>query len=169
MGFIQKLPHNVVAAFRATLEEVVEADLLVHVIDISHPFALEQAISVENTLRHDLGIEQLSMVPVFNKADRLDNTEPKGLNALIDHYPEGVLVSAVTGEGLPDLLTAIEAELMSSMVRVQVAIPYTQADMISLFYDLAHVEDEQADADSMHLTGLMRPRHAAIYDRFRQE
>lgn len=120
VGFIQKLPTQLVAAFRATLEELSEASLLLHVVDITHPDAAEQAQTVEDTLA-DLGLADKPSITVFNKADLIcgpDGLPIEGLESLGEaraslRYwrPDALLVSAVKGWGLTDLLGRIEAAL----------------------------------------------------------
>ncbi len=120
VGFIQKLPTQLVAAFRATLEELSEASLLLHVVDITHPDAAEQAQTVEDTLA-DLGLADKPSITVFNKADLIcgpDGLPIEGLESVTEaraslRYwrPDALLVSAVKGWGLTDLLGRIEAAL----------------------------------------------------------
>jgi len=120
VGFIQKLPTQLVAAFRATLEELAEADLLLHVVDITHPDAAEQAQTVEETLA-ELGLAERSRITVLNKTDLLRGADGRPLDGLerLDEAreslrywrPDALLTSAVKGWGLSELLTRIEAAL----------------------------------------------------------
>jgi GTP-binding protein HflX len=120
VGFIQKLPTQLVAAFRATLEELSEASLLLHVVDITHPDAAEQAQTVEDTLA-DLGLADKPCITVFNKADLIcgpDGLPIEGLESVPEARaslkywrPDALLVSAVKGWGLTELLVRIEAAL----------------------------------------------------------
>jgi GTP-binding protein HflX len=130
VGFIQKLPHELVAAFRATLEEVTEADLLIHVIDASHPHWTAQRAAVEQVLR-DLAASGTPRVTVLNKADRLSTEALRDVTA---EEPEGVPVSAVRGVGLTNLLRRIAAALPSRMERVRLVIPYHRAGVLSRLY-----------------------------------
>jgi GTPase len=114
VGFIERLPHSLIAAFRATLEEVVGADLLLHVIDASTPERERQMASVRNVLS-EVGAESVPMVAVFNKCDRLDQGERGRLRAL---YAGALCVSAVTGEGREELISAMEAQLALDTARV---------------------------------------------------
>lgn len=104
VGFIHKLPHQLVAAFRSTLEEVRKADLLLHVIDASHPQMREQMRAVDGVLG-EIGVVGEPAINVFNKQDLLDGQTKESLRT---QYPDGVLVSAQTGEGLEDLIREIE-------------------------------------------------------------
>jgi GTPase len=112
VGFIRKLPPTIIAAFRATLEELDEADLLLHVVDLSSPDAPEQCQAVEDILA-DLGLAGKKRITVLNKTDRCFDTEPGGDSFPGDLAPEGstVMVSATRGWGLPRLLEMIEKEL----------------------------------------------------------
>ncbi len=104
VGFIKKLPHGLVEAFKATLEEVVQADLLLHVVDISHPQAEEQIAAV-NAVLEEIGADEKSTLMVFNKMDRLAGNG--ALNRLQEKFPHAVAISATTGEGIPALLAEI--------------------------------------------------------------
>ena len=102
VGFIQKLPTMLVAAFRSTLEEVTEADLLVHVVDLSHANMEEQIAAVEEVLE-ELGAGEKIVVMALNKVDRIDLREPdqvQHVEAVTEDYPEAVVISALTGQGL---------------------------------------------------------------------
>src|SRR4029077_9574394 len=98
VGFIRKLPHGLVEAFKATLEEVVQADLLLHVVDLSHPQAEEQ-IQAVNAVLDEIGADGKSALMVFNKIDRFENSEL--LNRYLERFPDAVGVSAKTGAGIP--------------------------------------------------------------------
>jgi GTP-binding protein HflX len=114
VGFIDRLPHSLVAAFRATLEEVVGADLLVHVIDASNPERERQITAVRSVLA-DVGAEAVPMLDVYNKCDRLDEGERGRLRAI---SPGALCVSALTGDGRDDLIAAMEARLALDTTRV---------------------------------------------------
>src|SRR5689334_24348464 len=109
VGFIRKLPHGLVEAFKATLEEVVQADMLLHVVDTSHPQADEQIQSV-NTVLTEIGAEGKPTLMVFNKTDRL-NGNHSVLTRFRERYPHAVAISATTGEGVPELLAQLGSEL----------------------------------------------------------
>jgi GTP-binding protein HflX len=114
VGFIERLPHSVVAAFRATLEEVSGADLLVHVIDASNPERERQSAAVRTVLS-EVGADAVPMLDVFNKCDRLDEGERGRLRAV---SPGALCVSAITGDGRDDLIAAMEARLALDTARV---------------------------------------------------
>ena len=107
VGFIDRLPHSLVAAFRATLEEVAAADLLVHVIDASNPDRERQMAAVRSVLA-EVGADAVPSVEVFNKLDRLDAGERARLRAI---YPGAIAMSALTGDGRDELVAAIETRL----------------------------------------------------------
>jgi GTP-binding protein HflX len=107
VGFIDRLPHSLVAAFRATLEEVANSDLLVHVIDASNPDRERQMAAVRSVLA-EVGADDVPSIDVFNKNDRLDASERERLRAL---YPGAIVASALTGEGRDELIAAIESRL----------------------------------------------------------
>ena len=113
VGFIQKLSPKVVAAFRATLEELQQSDILLHVIDITHPKAMEQTKVVEETLR-DLGLMDRPRLLVMNKMDLMEDRPNEGSNGLPAHEAKsGILVSATKGWNLDDLRREIEETLIS--------------------------------------------------------
>ena len=151
VGFISDLPTMLVAAFRATLEEVIEADLILHVRDISHPETTAQARDVETVLT-DLGIDTLPahshILEVWNKVDLMQG-EPLAevLRAARFDEREPVLVSAVTGEGLDALLTAIDKRLGTGDEELQVVLPAQEGRLLSWLYDNADILDRASDDD----------------------
>jgi GTP-binding protein HflX len=165
VGFIQKLPAMLVAAFRATLEEVAEADLLLHVVDISHPQALAQARAVRATLE-EVGADSIPVVTALNKVDRLG--DPREAEAWIDEFDRAVAVSAATGSGVPALLAAIEHELYQGMVPVDVGLPYEAGRLLSLMHEQGRVERTEHTGSMIHVVGRV-PRHlAAEFDPYRR-
>ena len=114
VGFIDRLPHSLVAAFRATLEEVASADLLVHVIDGSSQDR-ERHMAAVRTVLHEVGAERVPALDVFNKCDRLDDSERARVQAL---YPGALCVSALTGAGRDELIAAMEGRLALDTARV---------------------------------------------------
>jgi GTP-binding protein HflX len=139
VGFIQKLPTSLVAAFRATLEEIVDSNLILHVVDITHPNAAEQAAIVDETLL-ELGAAHIPQLVALNKVDRLDN--PAEVTELLAQYPNSLAVSAITGYGVPTLLSRIEGILQRARESVQLLIPYERGDIVSMLYEQAIVERE---------------------------
>lgn len=144
VGFIQKLPHDLVAAFRATLEEVVEADLLVHVVDGSHPHWDEQMTAVEEVLQ-DLGAGDTPRLNAINKIDRIS---PATLRDIEAEVPGAVPVSALRHVGLLNLLRKVSQRLPDRATRVHLEIPYREAGVVSQIYRQGRVlrRDDRGDA-----------------------
>jgi GTP-binding protein HflX len=138
VGFIQKLPTQVVAAFRATLEELDEADLLVHVVDITHPNAALQAQAVGETLK-DLKLDSKPVVIALNKIDRLATADDRthagnvgtldAIRQVAEPYADAVAISAWRGIGLDDLLQRVERVLAAEQVDITVLLPYDQGEL----------------------------------------
>jgi len=164
VGFIQKLPTQLVAAFRATLEEITESDLLLHVVDITHPNAREQARAVEDTLA-ELEISDVPMITALNKIDRLD--DPQGARRAAAETPDTVAISAARRIGIDDLLAHIENLLYRSLVPVRVRLPYRSGDLIALFHDQGVVDMEQHEEKSVVLSGRLPGRLAAMFRPYR--
>jgi GTP-binding protein HflX len=138
VGFIQKLPTTLVEAFHATLEEIVEADLLLHVVDISHPNALNQYQSVQATL-DQLGANHIPVVTALNKVDLL--RDPEAAKQAVSRFSsKAVAISAVKSIGIPDLLQILQQELYETYAPIVVRLPYQQGALISLFHEAGQVE-----------------------------
>jgi GTP-binding protein HflX len=160
VGFIQKLPTDLVAAFRATLEEIAEADLLLHVVDITHPNALAQAEAVIQTLA-ELEADHIPMLTVLNKIDQL--TESDRAKPALDSFPSAVAVSALSGQGIPDLLLKVNQQLYETYVPVTVNLPYQQGALISQFHEYGQVEQIQHAHRGVTIQGLLPGRLVARY------
>src|SRR5215211_7277434 len=137
VGFIQKLPTGLVEAFHATLEEIVEADLLLHVVDISHPNALNQYQSVEDTL-DQLGAKHIPIITALNKVDQL--RDPGAAREVVRRFSKSVIISSLDGTGIKDLLRVIQEELYEMYAPIHVRLPYQQGALISLFHEAGQVE-----------------------------
>jgi GTP-binding protein HflX len=135
VGFIQKLPHQLIAAFKATLEEVLQADLLLHVLDISHPRVQEQNTAVYQVLR-ELKADTKETVTVYNKIDQIDNP---GLIERMLRQENTVAVSALTGSGIDTLLATIEQVLSKRKTDMSLLIPYDRSGILSSLYECATV------------------------------
>jgi GTPase len=165
VGFISDLPTTLVAAFRATLEEVIEADLILHVRDVSHGDTEAQSHDVGEVLR-DLGIEPEDprIIEVWNKIDLVDAAERARLENLASRHREGtgpVLVSAVTGEGSDTLIAAVEAQLAIARLTLEVAIDVADGAGMSWLHRHAEVLARSADPDGrMHVTIRVDPTQA---------
>lgn len=141
VGFIQNLPHHLVAAFRATLEEVVEADILLHVVDASHP-NMQGQIEAVNQVLESLEAAAKPTIMVYNKIDLAD---PAALPAA-GNGQTAVLLSALSGRGTPDLLVAVERVLAASRMRATFFIPYEKSRLLSLVHDKGRVIREEHGA-----------------------
>ena len=128
VGFIRKLPHHLVASFKATLEEVLEADLLIHVVDASHPGAPKQ-IEAVNEVLEELGVDEgKPVLMVFNKIDKEEAASV--LPLLRIDYPDAVEISALTGEGLEELKERLAAEVAKTEVIVNLKLPYAEGELL---------------------------------------
>ncbi len=155
VGFIQKLPTDIVAAFRATLEEITEADILLHVVDATHLNAAAQFESVEDTLA-ELEVDHLPMVVALNKIDLL----PPDANPLemFDLPHPMVPVSAVSGKGIEDLLVAIDAAMVRYLQPLTVMLPYKRGDLLSMMYERGQVDGEEHTAEGVIVHGRLPKR-----------
>jgi len=164
VGFIRKLPHQLVAAFKATLEELEEADVLLHVVDASHP-ALEEQMEAVESLLGELELGRRPTVVALNKVDRL---EPgAALGALVERF-DGVAVSARTGEGMDALVDRIERALRPGVERATLRIPYRDGTAIALCYERGRVLSRSDDVDGILLEVELPPRLLGPLDPYRQ-
>ncbi len=163
VGFIQKLPTQLVAAFRATLEEINEADLLLHVVDISHPNADAQYRSVQLILE-EIKADHIPVITALNKTDRL--ADPQAAQNLIESLPNAYLISALTKQGLPELLKAIESQLYETMLPVRLRIPYQQGQIIALFHDQGQVSRVEHGRGGVQMDGLIPGRLFTTFQPF---
>ncbi|MFZ5750456.1 MAG: GTPase HflX [Pseudomonadota bacterium] len=162
VGFISDLPPQLVAAFRATLEEVLEADLILHVRDISHPETEEQAEDV-GAILESLGVDpQVPLIEVWNKIDRLSGAMREALLARDARTPGVVALSAVTGEGVDALLAAIGAELDEPRSEEELLLPFADGRRRAWLHAQGVVtgEVEEADGFRLHLRWTARQRDA---------
>ena len=161
VGFIQKLPTTLIEAFHATLEEILEADLLLHVVDISHPNALNQFNAVQETL-DELGAHHIPVVTALNKVDRLRN--PEAAREAASRYSKAVAISSVNGSGIPDLLTLVQAELYETYTPIRVKLPYQQGALISLFHEAGQVEFVEHGRGGVYMQGRIPGRLVAQFN-----
>ena len=157
VGFIQKLPTKLIAAFRATLEEVIDADLLLEVVDVSHENAIEQSETVNDVL-HDLDAGEKPRVTALNKVDLLDDPEELDISL----YPNAIPVSALKHTGLDALREKIAQVLADSMEFVQVVIPYAKGELVELFHRRGHVDQEEHRPEGTFVSGRI-PRSLQGY------
>jgi GTP-binding protein HflX len=163
VGFIQKLPTELVAAFRATLEEIAEADLLIHVVDITHPNAHAQAKAVYQTLE-DIGADQIPVLIALNKIDQLGNPE-KARQALVE-LEHSVAISALSGDGIPELLDAVNEMLFENYSTISVKLPYQEGALISLFHEQGIVDRIEHGKGGVLLHGKVPGRLLARFKPF---
>jgi len=163
VGFIQKLPTTLIAAFRATLEEVIEADLLLHVVDVSHANAAQHIEAVEDTLA-EIDASSMPRVLVLNKTDQL--TGPLPSFNLIDTYLGTVAISAREKQGLDQLLKTMRAALSTQMTSLEVEIPYKTGRVYSDLYDRGYIQSERTGSDGWLLTLRLPLAHSESYRRF---
>jgi GTPase len=162
VGFIQKLPTALIAAFRATLEEVAEADLLVHVVDVNHPNVLQHIEAVEDTLA-EIEVPDLPRILVWNK---IDLWKGGNLPQLEDEaaYAAQIAVSAQTKQGIDGLQNAVESVLAAALHRAKLLIPYQDGDTLSQIYRQATVEAREDTADGVIVT-IQAP--IAVFKRYK--
>lgn len=163
VGFIQKLPTTLVAAFRATLEEITEADLLLHVVDITHSQAEAQAQAVRDTLS-EIGVKDVPVVTALNKIDVLP--DPADAVKWVDEFERAIPISAKTGEGTQTLARAMEEELFENQSRVEVVIPYAEGRLISKFHEMCAVEETEHLPNEVRLVGQVPKSLLAEFAQF---
>ena len=166
VGFIQKLPTTLVAAFRATLEEISEADLLIHVIDVTHPQAREQARAVYQTLT-EIEADQIPILTALNKIDGL--TDPDHAMEVLSDYPSAVAISALTGEGIPDLLEKANAFLYEDLIPVHISLPYQEGGIIAIFHEQGQVERLEHIPGGVEIQGRIPGRLLSYFHPFLKE
>ncbi len=154
VGFIQKLPTQLVAAFRATLEEIAEADLILHVVDIMHRNVQEHVQTVEKVLR-EIGAGQKPMLVVLNKIDLL--SDPRCAQEMVGQYPSAVAISALHSQGMDQLLLKVEALLAQQMVPVRARLPYAANELVVLFHRHGVVTHERAGQTGIAIEGRLPP------------
>ena len=163
VGFIRKLPHDLVDAFKATLEEVIEADLLLHVVDISSPQAEEQ-IEAVNVVLDELGVANKPMMMVFNKIDRV--TSVSLAKRFTDQYPNSIVVSARTGEGFKAFMAELGKQLRPVRDMLVLGIPHSQSDVIARLHEVAQVLERQYNSNEAVIKALVPPDYRAVFEPF---
>jgi GTP-binding protein HflX len=163
VGFIQKLPTTLVEAFRATLEEISEADLLLHVVDVTHPFAEAQAEAVHDTLA-EIEADHIPMLTVLNKIDRL--RDPGRAQETLDEFDGAVALSALKGLGLEELLEAVGKKLYELLTPIHVMLPYEEGALIALFHAQGQVESIRHGRKGVEIEGRIPGRVLAQFAEF---
>jgi len=163
VGFISDLPTELVAAFRATLEEVLAADVVVHVRDISHPETEEQAEDVRGIL-DSLGVgEETAQIELWNKLDQLGPEELETVRIRAARNPDVFVVSALTGEGLDGFLEAVTEALGAERVEEDLVLGFSEGKRRAWLFEKGLVEDERQEEDGFHLRVLWSARDKARF------
>jgi GTPase len=164
VGFIRKLPHQLVDAFAATLEEALEADLILHVADASAPEEelIEQLHAVDEVLA-EIGAAERPRLLVLNKVDLLDDA---GRRELSFRHPRAVQISAATGEGLDDLAEAIEARFLATLRPMELLVPYEEGGRLSELHDLAGEMEREDTPEGAHIRARVPAGVAPRFERF---
>nr|WP_106410623.1 GTPase HflX [Pseudofrankia saprophytica] len=164
VGFVRHLPHQIVEAFRSTLEEVADADLIIHVVDGSHPDPIGQLSAVREVL-NDIDAGDVPELIVVNKTDIADKTTVAGIKRIA---PDAVCVSARTGAGLEELVEALAARVPHPQVEVDVLVPYNRGDLVARIHESGEVLDQAHTATGTELRARVSAGLAADLDAFRQ-
>ncbi len=164
VGFIQKLPTSLVAAFRGTLEEIGDAALLLHVVDATHPNAAQQAETVRKVLG-ELEVDDRPVVVALNKIDLLPDSEVAVEMAA--RYPHAVAISAKQGVGIEQLMARLELALAESMVYVRVRIPFAENALVALFHKQGIIEAEGYDQSGTRIDGYLPEHLLSLYRSYR--
>ncbi len=159
VGFIQRLPPRLIDAFRATLEEVLDAQFLVHVVDAAAPDMLRQVRVVEETLG-EIGVGVRPVITALNKSDLAPDLD-------VADFPNAVRVSALTGQGLEELRQRLAEATRASSVNVTVRIPYADSELVSLFHRRGEVMHEAHEPSGTRIEGTLPPALAVRYDGYR--
>lgn len=163
VGFIQKLPTALVEAFQATLEEIKDAELLLHVVDVTHPNVDAQAEAVLETLE-EIGAQHVPILTVLNKIDRLE--DPQAAQEALEDFEDAVAISALKGRGLDELLTAVGRKLYETLTPIEVLLPYEQGALIAAFHEQGQVELVEHTRKGVHMRGRLPGRLLARYKAF---
>ena len=166
VGFIHKLPHHLVESFKATFEEVALADVLVHVVDASHP-RMEEQIKAVHTVLHEMDIEDHLLVTAFNKTDQVESTP--WLRRLVANNPPAVALSAKTGEGLNSLASLLATVLGRRRERMTLRIPFSRTDLCHKIRSETEVLSEQPDQDHVIFQVMLEQRLAGALAAYRLE
>ena len=162
VGFVRRLPHDLVEAFRSTLAEATESDLLVHVVDGTDEDPAGQIEAVEGVL-DEIGAAEIPQLLVINKVDALDERE---VTRLANLWPEAVLISAREGEGLDELQAAIGDALSKDLVTLSLSVPYDRGDVVAAAHRIGEVIQEKHDSDGTILDVRVPERSRARFEEF---
>jgi GTPase len=163
VGFLRKLPHTLIESFKATLEEVSEADLLIHVVDLGHPRVDEQMQAVDDVIR-ELGAFGKQTVTVFNKIDQLTN--PELADTYPKRFPNSVAISALTGQGVDNLVRALQDALSAWRLRLRFKIPASESALIAEIHRVGHVLELRYEGNDATIIAHVPPDLAQKLERF---
>lgn len=168
VGFIQKLPHNLVEAFHSTLDEIREADLVLLVVDAASPQRAAQLKAVQDVLGQ-IGASGIPRIVVFNKIDLIEHDCIAELDHLRVLHPDAAFISAKTGSGIEDLLVRLESEVASRYTPMSVRIPYDQGRYVTIAHEQARVTHESYEADGIYLQVCLPANLAKQFRQFEME
>jgi GTPase len=163
VGFLRKLPHTLIESFKATLEEVHEADLLIHVVDLSHARVDEQMEAVDNVIKELDAFGKQTLI-VFNKIDRLADRELA--DSYLKHFPSSVAISARTGEGVSTLVNALQDALSAWRLRLRFRIPTNESALLAEIHRVGHVLELRYDGDDALIVAHVPPQLEQKLSRF---
>jgi GTP-binding protein HflX len=177
VGFVSDLPHELVEAFRATLEEVMEADLLLHVRDISHKDNIVQKKDVEDVLQklgvmenNDvLGIKSIPIIEVLNKSDLLSAEDLENQISQLNRHEDRILVSAAAGKGIKNLFNIIDAQLTKRRKEVKLKINWEEGSLLAWLYERGEVTNRRDLEDYIELRIKLEPEDVARFDQKKQK
>jgi len=163
VGFVRNLPHQLVEAFRSTLEEIGESDVVVHVVDASHPDPASQLTTVRDVIG-EVGARDIPEIVVFNKSDLVDDDQRLVLRGL---EPTAVFVSARTGEGIEELLARIQADVPAPQVEMSLLVPYDRGEVISRLHVGGRVLSTEYLENGTLVKALVHPQNVEALEQFR--
>jgi len=163
VGFVRRLPHDLVQSFRATLEETVLADFLIHIVDASHPGS-EEFIETTTKVLNELGAGGKRTILVFNKVDLVG--DPARIHELRSRHPDAVFISVKTGEGIDDLLHRIHEMVFDRVVRLNLRVPINRLELVALAHEEGKVLSEEYEADAAIVQCVVPKRLASRFEKF---
>ena len=166
VGFLRKLPHTLIESFKATLEEVSEADLLIHIVDLSHPRVDDQMEAVENVIKELNAFGKQTLI-VFNKIDNLPNRELA--ETYVSRFPGSVAISARTGEGVHKLVQALQDSLSAWRLRSHFKIPASESALIAEIHRVGHVLELKYEGNDAIMVAHVPPELAQKLERYAAE
>lgn len=161
VGFMHDLPHRLIESFKATLEEVQQADLLLHVIDISHP-SFKNYYEAVKVVLEELDVLEKPTIIVFNKIDKL--TEREWLTSVSAQFPDAVLVSGLNGENLDVLLNRLDVMLSDGMKDVDVKVPIDRMDLVNVVHKEGKVKSIKYLAKTIRIQATVPQKIAALLE-----